>query len=165
MYKRQVGNGFFWCANPRTLELLVRFTVIRPNYFLLLAPTQLDAEMAAGSNETYTFQLYNAMPAPLDWHVPCADLPTAAGAIRLHVDTAAVPCGVGTPSGLGQLEFQGVYAMITGQLVGSSVCYDLDLDLDLDLYTCAHVQTCQTPQTRVQTRVQTFDRTLYSRTV
>ena len=95
------------CADLTALELLLRFKVVQPSYFLLLAPSGLNEQMAAGSSADYTLQLYNAMPGPLDWHIRCADLPTAAGVIRLAVDTSTVPCGGGTPSGTGTLEFQG----------------------------------------------------------
>jgi hypothetical protein len=100
------GVGQKICGNVRTLELDVRFTVIEPNYFLLSAPTQLVVEMAAGSATEFTFQLFNAMKGPLAWHVACADLPTAAGGIRLSVGDT-VPCGEGTPSALGEIPFQG----------------------------------------------------------
>jgi hypothetical protein len=102
----ETGGGSKLCGNVRTLELDVRFTVIEPTYFLLSAPTQLAVEMAAGSSREETFQLFNAMPGPLAWHVACADLPTAAGGIQLSV-ADAVPCGVGTPSALGVIPFQG----------------------------------------------------------
>ena len=93
------------CHTVRTLEIPVRLKVVQPSYFLMLAPTRLDVEMQAGSSANYTFQLYNAMPGALDWHIPCADLPTVAGEIRLRVDPAVVPCSPGEPSG--ELEFQG----------------------------------------------------------
>ena len=101
------GEQGLLCADLIALELLLRFKVVQPSYFLLLAPSNLDLQMAAGSAADYTFQLYNAMPGPLEWHIRCADLPTAAGVIRLAVDTSTVPCGAGAPSGTGTLEFQG----------------------------------------------------------